>query len=88
MDKNTRLIVSYGNPRWNWLISILEKIRPKTPEGPHNRISQKEVIIAAQKAGLKLSKPVPFRLIDIFIFTTCEESPLKHRMEYARKKFN
>lgn len=68
MDKSTKFIVSYGNPRWNWLISILEKIKPKTPEGPHNRISQKEVIIAARKAGLKLSKPVPFWLIDIFIF--------------------
>ena len=79
MDKSTKFIISYGNPRWNWLISILEKIKPKTPEGPHNRISQKEVIMAARKAGLKLSKPVPFWLIDIFIFTAYEETPLKQQ---------
>ena len=68
MDQKTKLIVSYGNPRWNWLIKILEKIAPKTPEGPHNRISQKGVIIAAEKSGLKLVRPVPFWLIDIFTF--------------------
>lgn len=68
MSYDTKLVVSYVDNRWDWLINLLGSFKKKTPEGPYKRIKRFEVISAAENAGLKLVSPIPFGLIDVFIF--------------------
>ena len=42
-NDNTRLVMTYINPRWEWLLDIMERLDMKMPEGPHNRISNESI---------------------------------------------
>lgn len=53
-DKNTTLIVSMANPAWEPLLVILEKFKLKMPEGPHTRISFKELRDILKQADFKV----------------------------------
>jgi len=50
------LIITMANPYWEPILMIAEKLHLKMPEGPHFRISSKEFIELAKKAGLQLKK--------------------------------
>lgn len=66
MSKKTILILSMANPLWEPLLIILEKLKLKMPEGPHNRISEKNLFIILRKYRLKvISKKVYFPRIKI-----------------------
>jgi 2-polyprenyl-3-methyl-5-hydroxy-6-metoxy-1,4-benzoquinol methylase len=69
LGRKTKLVISYVDSKWDWLIKTLALIRPKTPEGPHKRITRNELIEAADKAGLKLlqssNSAIP---VGIFVF--------------------
>jgi len=54
MGKNTILLVSFVSPTWEPILSILEKIQFKMPEGPHARLTTEEVIRFATNASLSL----------------------------------
>jgi len=41
--KDTKIIISMANPLWEPLLMMMEKLRLKMPEGPHQRISIKEL---------------------------------------------
>lgn len=44
MNNHTKLILTMANPVWEPILVILEKLRLKMPEGPHRRISEKELL--------------------------------------------
>lgn len=44
MKKNTILILSMANPKWEPILILLEKLKLKMPEGPHYRISEKQLL--------------------------------------------
>lgn len=54
MNKNTKLILSMANPLWEPLLIILEKLHLKMPEGPHLRITEKNLINLLNKNYLKI----------------------------------
>ncbi len=54
MHPETTLIVSMANPLWEPLLMLAEKLHMKMPEGPHTRISAKELISFCNEAGLRL----------------------------------
>lgn len=54
MNKNTTLILSMANPIWEPLLIIMEKLNLKMPEGPHLRISEKELIFYLNKHHLSI----------------------------------
>jgi 2-polyprenyl-3-methyl-5-hydroxy-6-metoxy-1,4-benzoquinol methylase len=56
MDKESIFINTMANPIWEPLLMLWEKIGLKMPEGPHNRIKNKELRIMMNKAGLKIIK--------------------------------
>lgn len=56
MTSKTSLIVSMANPFWETPLMILEKFKLKMPEGPHNRITEQELISIMNKYDLKLSQ--------------------------------
>jgi ubiquinone/menaquinone biosynthesis C-methylase UbiE len=56
MDKNTVFINTMANPIWEPFLMVAEKLGFKMPEGPHNRITNKEFKILIEKAGLKITK--------------------------------
>ena len=43
MQPHTDLIITMANPIWEPVLMIAEKFKMKMPEGPHNRISTKEL---------------------------------------------
>lgn len=59
MNKNTKLILSMANLLWEPLLIILEKLHLKMPEGPHQRITEKNLINLLNKNYLEvISKKV------------------------------
>jgi 2-polyprenyl-3-methyl-5-hydroxy-6-metoxy-1,4-benzoquinol methylase len=66
---STRVIVSMANPRWEPLLMLLERLGLKMPEGPHRRISSKQLIaefrrfrfdLKSKRRYLHLPAYVPF----------------------------
>ncbi len=54
MHSGTTLIVSMANPVWEPILMLAEKFHMKMPEGPHTRISSKELIHFCSGASLQL----------------------------------
>lgn len=50
------IILSMANPLWEPILLLGEKMGMKMPEGPHFRMSDKDLIRRAAEAGLKLQK--------------------------------
>jgi 2-polyprenyl-3-methyl-5-hydroxy-6-metoxy-1,4-benzoquinol methylase len=53
-DDRTQLIVTFIDSFWEPLLHLLETLRLKMPEGPHNRLSRTEVITIASQNGFFL----------------------------------
>src|SRR3989304_8124443 len=49
MDKNTKLIICFVDSKWEPSLLLLESLKLKMPEGPHNRLSSKVVIEIASR---------------------------------------
>ncbi len=47
----TQIVLTMANPYWEPILFILEKLHLKMEEGPHRRISEKELLGYAAKAG-------------------------------------
>jgi len=62
-----RIILTMANPRWEPFLELLEKFKLKMEEGPHNRISEKEVFELASKHGLNVESFVRTTLLPIRI---------------------
>lgn len=56
MTKNSVFINTMANPFWEPALMVAEKLRFKMPEGPHNRIKNKELGIMLGRTGLKVAK--------------------------------
>lgn len=74
VDKKTIFINTMANPIWEPLLIFWEKIGWKMKEGPHKRISYKEIKILSEKAGLKIIKHdfkllIPIKIPFISVFT-------------------
>lgn len=50
-----RIIVTMANPLWEPILMLAEKLHMKMPEGPHNRISARELVSYATSEGLTLA---------------------------------
>lgn len=68
MNNDSKLVVSYVEGKWEKFLNILEYFNLKIQEGPHNRISNSELINIAKKAGLKLVKTNTSIFISTLIF--------------------
>lgn len=67
MSKKTILILSMANPLWEPLLLVLEKLKLKMPEGPHNRISEKSLLTLLKDYKLEvISKKIYFPKLSIF----------------------
>jgi ubiquinone/menaquinone biosynthesis C-methylase UbiE len=57
-EPSTRVVVSMANPSWEPLLMLIERLGLKMPEGPHWRISSKQLIAEFRRFGfdLKLKK--------------------------------
>jgi ubiquinone/menaquinone biosynthesis C-methylase UbiE len=70
MDKNTKLVVTFVDNSWNFIPQILEKLNLKMPEGPHKRVSVREIIEIAKKTGFNIiEKPNYFLPIKILVLS-------------------
>lgn len=68
MNKNTKFVVSFVDNTWDFIPQILEKLKLKMPEGPHKRVSIKEIIEITKKTGFSIiRKPNYFLPIKILI---------------------
>lgn len=56
MNSKTILINTMANPLWEPILMIWEKLGWKMEEGPHKRISYKDIKILSDKVGLKIIK--------------------------------
>lgn len=56
MSKNTKLVISFVDTSWEWFPKILETLKLKMPEGPHKRISYKELLKITKMAGFNVIK--------------------------------
>jgi 2-polyprenyl-3-methyl-5-hydroxy-6-metoxy-1,4-benzoquinol methylase len=61
-NAETEIIISMINPLWEPIFMILEKLKLKMPEGPHNRISANELKAIAKKSGFSADED-GYRLI-------------------------
>lgn len=55
MSSETKLIVAMANPSWEPFLMFLEKINLKMPEGPHHRITEKELTSLLTKYHLRIT---------------------------------
>ncbi len=53
-DKKTKIIVTMINPIWEPILMAGEKLGKKMPEGPHNRISYRELKKILRELGLQV----------------------------------
>ncbi|MBU4501889.1 MAG: class I SAM-dependent methyltransferase [Nanoarchaeota archaeon] len=81
--KETRIIISHANPIWEPILNLLEWLKLKMPEGPHNRITQKELEKILTKnnfkiieRGYRLLLPVNIPLLSNIINSTFYRLPL------------
>lgn len=84
---NTKIIISMANPLWEPILDLGEKFGLKMPEGPHERISIKELAGICQDAGLSLERilyHLPFpKYVPIFsnVFNgIIEKIPILYKM--------
>lgn len=61
-SSGTQIILTMANPLWEPILQVLEKLKMKMDEGPHNRISQKQLILSAEASGFELLKLKKFLL--------------------------
>lgn len=79
LKPNSRVVVSYVDGLWEWVLMAMEILHLKMPEGPHNRISTKSFIELAEKQKLtcvsyhheKILTLLPFRPLTILVFQNC-----------------
>lgn len=70
MSKSTKLIITFVDSTWDFFPQILERLNLKMPEGPHTRVSVKEMIKTARKVGLYVVKrPSYFLPIKVLILS-------------------
>jgi 2-polyprenyl-3-methyl-5-hydroxy-6-metoxy-1,4-benzoquinol methylase len=74
MNKKSKFIITMANPVWEPMLMLAEKFGLKMPEGPHNRIGYKDMIILGKNAGMIIVKhnyrlliPVNIPLISEFV---------------------
>ena len=84
---STKIIISMANPSWEPILDLAEKLKLKMPEGPHERISIKELVEICRDSGLSLrhlSYYLPFpKYMPIFsnVFNAIiEKMPLLNRL--------
>lgn len=84
---STKIIISMANPLWEPILELAEKLKLKMPEGPHKRISIKELVEICRDSGLFLkhiSYHLPFpKYVPIFstVFNAIiEKIPFLNRM--------
>lgn len=53
---STKIVINMANPLWEPILELAEKLQLKMPEGPHERISIKELAGICQDAGLSLER--------------------------------
>ncbi len=51
---STQVVLTMANPGWEPFLHVLERLKLKMEEGPHHRISQKELLSHAARDGFKL----------------------------------
>lgn len=51
---DTRVVLTMANPGWEPILRLLEKMKLKMEEGPHYRISEKQLLDYAASAGFAL----------------------------------
>ncbi len=56
MSERSKFIITMANPIWEPALMLAEKLKLKMPEGPHNRITNHELQIMIEKAGMKIIK--------------------------------
>ncbi|NQS88213.1 class I SAM-dependent methyltransferase [Patescibacteria group bacterium] len=81
--KETRIIISHANPIWEPILNLLEWLKLKMPEGPHNWITQEELEKTLTKnnfkiieKGYRLLLPVNIPLLSNIINSTFYRLPL------------
>lgn len=67
MGTHTKLVLSMANPLWEPILMLGEKVGAKMPEGPHERISQKELSHFLREAGLSVRQKDTSLLLPIYI---------------------
>lgn len=60
MNNDTQLILSMANPAWEPILTFLEKLHFKMPEGPHRRISEKELKIILKFCKLQIITKITY----------------------------
>ncbi len=69
MTNKSTLILSMANPFWEPILMLLEKLNLKMPEGPHYRISEKDLVDLFKKNNLYVeSKNVYLPKLPIFTY--------------------
>ncbi len=63
----TRVILTMANPSWEPFLHVLEKLKLKMEEGPHYRISEKDLLKHARESGFTLESKNSFVLLPINI---------------------
>jgi len=56
MNERSKFIITMANPIWESALMLSEKMKLKMPEGPHSRITNHELQIMIEKAGMKIIK--------------------------------
>ena len=54
MNKDSKLVISHVESKWEPILTLFEIMQLKIDEGPHLRVSNKELIGIAKKLNLKL----------------------------------
>ena len=62
------IILTMANPYWKPILLLAEKLGLKMPEGPHHRISSKNLITIAEKNKLKITNRDWFLLFPKYVF--------------------
>lgn len=66
-NPSTQVVLTMANPGWEPFLHVLEKLKLKMEEGPHHRISQKELLGHASREGFKLVSSDTRVLLPVFI---------------------
>lgn len=56
MDNESHLIITMANPLWEPFLMIAEKLKFKMPEGPHTRLTTRNLELIIKNSKLKLIK--------------------------------
>lgn len=66
-NPQTEIILTMANPAWEPFLHLLEKLKLKMEEGPHLRISEKELLGYAAKEGFEIVSSDNFVLLPLHI---------------------